>query len=73
MNENWSDDVDGEIDDWEPHGYDCDCPSCRLDRAFDECGRLPEHLGGGCQLGGTEFCDFECPLRDMDDEEAGGE
>jgi len=35
-----------------------------LEEAIEECGMLPEHLGGGCQLAGTEHCDFECPFRD---------
>ena len=35
-----------------------------LEEAMDECGLLPEHLGGGCTLGGTEHCDFDCPFRD---------
>lgn len=47
------DDEDGEGDEdyWE--------------EAVQECGLLPEHLGGGCTLGGTEHCDFECPFRDQ--------
>lgn len=35
-----------------------------LEEAVQECGLLPKHLGGGCQLAGTEHCDFECPFRD---------
>lgn len=35
-----------------------------LEQAMEECGLLPSHLGGGCQLAGTEHCDFECPFRD---------
>lgn len=31
--------------------------------ALEECGQWP---GGGCQLAGTEFCDFDCPYRDID-------
>lgn len=31
---------------------------------YEECGELPAHIGGGCQLAGTELCDFECPNRD---------
>ena len=30
------------------------------DNYFDECGFSYEH---GCQLAGTEFCDWECPFR----------
>ena len=44
---------------------DCDDDEDRdWDEALDECGLLPPHLGGGCQLSGTEHCDFECPFRD---------
>jgi hypothetical protein len=51
-------------EDHEPHGLDCDCPDCSLEHAMSECGQLPQRLGGGCTMAGTEFCDFECPLRD---------
>jgi len=51
-------------EDHEPHGLDCDCPDCSLESAMSECGRLPPRLGGGCTMAGTEFCDFDCPLRD---------
>lgn len=34
------------------------------EEAIAECGLLPKHLGGGCQLAGSEHCDFECPFRD---------
>lgn len=44
------DDSEYDDDDWET--------------AMHECGQLPPHLGGGCQLAATEFCDFECPFRD---------
>lgn len=30
-----------------------------LQEAMDECGQMPD---GGCQLAGTEFCDWECPF-----------
>lgn len=49
------DDFDDELDEWE--------------EAFDECGKLPPHLGGGCTLAGTEHCDFECPFRDSNFED----
>lgn len=50
----------------EPWDFQCDddFESDELDEALEECGLLPEHLGGGCQLAGTEHCDFECPFRD---------
>lgn len=34
-----------------------------LDDLMDDCGLLPDHLGGGCTLAGSEQCDFECPFR----------
>lgn len=54
---------------------DCDCDDYpgddfddeefdELEELIQECGLLPAHLGGGCQLSGTEHCDFECPFRD---------
>lgn len=30
------------------------------------CGRMP---GGSCSNAGSEYCDFECPFRDEDDED----
>jgi hypothetical protein len=45
------------------HGWDCDCSSCENDRAEQECGELPEDLGGGCSHAGSEYCEFECPFR----------
>lgn len=54
--------------DEEGHGYDCPCEECTYEYLADECGLLPEHLGGGCTLAGTEHCDFDCPFGDEDDE-----
>lgn len=48
--DDWNSELDEEEDEWE--------------QAAEECGILPPHLGGGCQLSGTEHCDFECPFRD---------
>lgn len=45
-------------DDYEPDEWD------ELEEAAQECGLLPPHLGGGCQMAGTEHCDFDCPFRD---------
>jgi hypothetical protein len=64
------DDHDYHEDDHEPHGLDCDCPDCLYESALTECGLLPDDLGGGCTLAGTEYCDFRCPLRDNPDPEA---
>lgn len=54
-------DDDWEHDDWEDddEGFEDE-----LDNALQECGLLPLRLGGGCQLSGTEYCDFDCPFRD---------
>lgn len=56
------DDDDFSFDD--DHGLDCDCEQCDDERAEQECGELPEHLGGGCSAAGSEYCDFDCPFRD---------
>lgn len=58
------DDFDNWGDDWERHGYDCDCDECTNERDMEDCGELPPHLGGGCSNAGSEYCDFECPFRD---------
>lgn len=60
------DDVDWEMEDGHP--YDCDCDECSLERDFEECGLLPDRLGGGCTMAGTEFCDFECRIRMMQED-----
>lgn len=54
--------------DSEGHGYDCDCVECTFEAAASECGLLPDHLGGGCTMAGTEFCDFDCPMRRFEEE-----
>ena len=48
-------DYDDDYDD-KSHGYDCDCDceECTYEYHCGECGRLPDHLGGGCTLAGTE-------------------
>ena len=62
---NWSnDDDDDEFIFDDDHGLDCDCEECEDERAEQECGELPEHLGGGCSAAGSEHCDFYCPFRD---------
>lgn len=33
------------------------------DDAMDECGMLPDELGGGCTMAGSEHCEFDCPMR----------
>lgn len=59
---NFDDDIDYDYDDMEDHhGIDCDCEECTYENAMDECSYLPEH--GGCLSAGSEFCDWECPLR----------
>lgn len=56
------DDHDMDYDD--DYERDCDEAEDEFENALEECGLLPPHLGGGCTLGGTEHCDFECPFRD---------
>lgn len=63
-----------ELYDWDDeyedgHGLGCDCEECLEEEAMDNCGRLPPDLGGGCQLAGSEYCDFDCPFRDREDDE----
>jgi hypothetical protein len=59
---------DCDYDEWDgsddQHGYDCDCDECKYERAEEDCGQLPAHLGGGCTKAGSEECDLECPFRD---------
>ena len=49
------DDMDEYEDEWDEY-----------ELALEECGQLPPELGGGCQLSGTEYCDFDCQFRDSD-------
>lgn len=51
-------------DDYDPHRETEEEEWDEEDELASECGLLPKHLGGGCQLAGTEHCDFECPFRD---------
>lgn len=57
--------IDEDEEDFDDFGFD-DEEEDEYDRALDECGQLPKHLGGGCTLAGTEHCDFDCPFRDVD-------
>lgn len=34
----------------------------QVESDLEECGQVPE---GGCLMAGTEYCDFECPYRDI--------
>jgi hypothetical protein len=57
------DDDDYTEDDW------CgDCGKCEdcMDSKFDECGKLGD---GGCSMAGSEYCDWECPFSNDDEEE----
>lgn len=51
------------------HGLDCDCEECDLAYHERTCGLLPDHLGGGCTMSGTEYCDFDCPFRDLGEDD----
>lgn len=51
------DDDDDELDEY-------DDAESEFENAVQECGLLPKELGGGCQMAGTEHCDFVCPFRD---------
>jgi hypothetical protein len=67
FNEDLDDDLylDDDDEDFDDFGFD-DEEEDEYDRALDECGQLPKHLGGGCTLAGTEHCDFDCPFHDID-------
>lgn len=41
---------------------DWDDDEDELERSYDECGYAP--MLGSCTLGGTEYCDFDCILRE---------
>lgn len=49
-------------DDYDDHREDDFEELDELEEALAECGLSPAM--GGCQLAGTEHCDFECPFRD---------
>lgn len=51
------DDYDGDLEDYEPTAFE---------EAMEECGLLPDELGGGCTKAGSEHCDFDCPIRFLD-------
>ncbi|TWU22481.1 hypothetical protein Pla52o_35370 [Novipirellula galeiformis] len=57
----WDDDIMSDYD--YKHEDGCNCDECQEDRLIDDCGRLPDHLGGGCSMAGSEHCDWDCPLR----------
>lgn len=44
--------------DYEPYDDEWD----EEETALEECGQVPQ---GGCLMAGTEFCDFDCPYRDI--------
>ena len=47
-------------DDFEDDDFDDDFED---EYDFGECGLLPDEVGGGCTMAGTEYCDFYCKLR----------
>lgn len=55
------DDCDFDDDPWMRDEED------RWEEALSECGKVPA-AQGGCLLAGTEYCDFDCPFRDDDDD-----
>ena len=54
----YDEDWDGDPDD---HGGGCDCAACREEEGWDECSYV--HELGGCMAAGSEWCDWECPMR----------
>jgi hypothetical protein len=53
IDDEYRDPDDSEEDEWE--------------YAMQECGKVPA-AEGGCLMAGTEYCDFECPFRDDDED-----
>ena len=51
------DDIDYEMYDQDPEEMD------PLEEALGECQLMPD---GQCLLAGSEWCDFECPMRDTE-------
>ncbi len=56
------DDFGYDDDDW--CGYCGECESCWEDM-MNECGLQPD---GSCLLVGTEHCDWDCRMRELDEE-----
>lgn len=57
-------------EDYDPTGDEDDAwmrEENEWDQALQECGKVPA-AQGGCLMAGTEFCDFECPFRDDDED-----
>lgn len=64
--DNWFDNWDGDSD---GHGFDCDCEFCKYERDAEKCGRFDPHATKlPCTKVGSEYCDFECPFRNLQEE-----
>lgn len=65
---------EGQLEDFDDDFYDdddgnCgDCGDCEdcWDEQMQNCGMMPD---GGCNLAGTKYCDFDCRMLELDDEE----
>lgn len=53
----WPDNDDDLDDDYDNYDDDED----EIERAMDECSKMPD---GYCGAAGSEYCEFECPFRD---------
>lgn len=54
------DPFDDDYDDFDPLEMGMDEDEAT---ALEECGQVRD---GGCLKAGSEYCDFDCPFRDMD-------
>lgn len=64
MPEFYNDEQD--FDDDDDNCGDCgQCEDC-MENELAECGMQPD---GGCDLAGTEYCDFDCKLREIWEED----
>lgn len=59
-------DNEPDFDEWDDDNCG-DCGECEYcwEEQLQECGLTPD---GSCNLAGTEHCDFECRIRDLDDD-----
>jgi hypothetical protein len=68
-------------DDYDEHGPECDCASCRVEEDIANCCMYEDSGFWVCSAAGSEECDWSCPFsgdigkpveREDDEAEAGG-
>lgn len=64
-NEPYDDERDFDYEDEHWCGDCGDCEDC-WDEQMQNCGMQSD---GGCLLAGSEYCDWDCRMRELDDEE----